>query len=261
MTEPPVLLDVVDGVARLTLNRPEAANAIDLALARSLADATKQVADDQDVRAVLLGGAGARFCGGGDVRAFAAAGDLAACLEPIVGALHEALESMAAITVPIVAAVQGSAAGAGLALVAASDLVVAAESAKFVMAYTGIGVTPDGGSTWHLARAIGPRRALDLTLTNRPLSAAEARDSGLVSRVVPDAELVASADELVHALATGPTRAFVEAKRLLRASESRDLGAQLADEAATLVAAGGSADAKEGVTAFVEKRPPQFRGE
>jgi 2-(1,2-epoxy-1,2-dihydrophenyl)acetyl-CoA isomerase len=261
MPDEPVVLEVRDGVARLTLNRPDAANAIDLALARALADATRRVAADTGVRAVLLSGAGARFCGGGDVRAFAAADDLAACLEPIVGALHEALESLAAIDVPIVAAVQGSAAGAGLALVAASDIVVAGESTKFVMAYTGIGVTPDGGSTWHLARAVGPRRALDLTLTNRSLSAAEAMGWGLVSRVVPDAELVGAADELVRGLAAGPTRAFVEAKRLIGVSESRDLKAQLADEAATLVDAGGSADAKEGITAFVEKRAPVFRGE
>lgn len=257
----PVMLDARDGVARITLNRPDAANAIDLDLARALGDVTKRVASDGSVRAVLLSGAGERFCGGGDVRSFAAADDLSARLLEIVTALHESIEVLAALEVPIVTAVQGSAAGAGLALVAASDLVVAGESAKFVMAYTGIGVTPDGGSTWNLSRAVGVRRALDLTLTNRVLSATEACEWGLVSRVVADAEVATAADELAGMLAAGPTRAFVVAKRLLRAAPTRDFAAQLAAEAEALVEAGGSADAREGVTAFVEKRRPQFRGE
>lgn len=261
MSEPPILLDVDDGVARLELNRPDAANAIDVELAGALAEATQELARRDDLRAVLVTGAGARFCGGGDVRSFADAGaGLSARLTEIIERLHVAVTRLAAIDVPIVAAVQGSAAGAGLALVAGADLVVAGESARFVMAYTAIGLTPDGGSTWYLERSIGRQRALDLVLTNRVLSATEAMEWGLVARVVPDADVRAEAEHLVTALGAGPTHAFRAAKRLLRAAPSTSLADQLADEARELTRAGGSADAREGVAAFVEKRAPTFDG-
>ncbi len=265
MSDVPVLLETSDdGVARLTLNRPDAANAIDLTLARALADAATELARSDSLRAVLLTGRGDRFCGGGDVRAFAAAAsegpELPDRLSEIVGALHEAIEALDRLDAPIVTAVQGSAAGAGLSLVALSDLVLAGQSTKFVMAYTAIGLTPDGGSTWFLPRIIGLRRAVELTLTNRALSADEARDWGLVTRVVADAELMAEAEALVTKLAAGPTRSFGVAKRLLRDSVGTTLTDQLATEERELSAAGGREDAKEGVTAFAEKRPPMFRG-
>ena len=265
MTDAPVLLDVSDeGVARLTLNRPEAANAIDLTLARALATAATELADSSTVRAVLLSGRGARFCGGGDVRAFATAAgagpELPERLTGIVAALHEAIEAFARLDAPIVAAVQGSAAGAGLSLVALSDLVLSAQSTKFVMAYTAIGLTPDGGSTWYLPRIVGLRRAVELTLTNRALSAEEAREWGLVTRVVADDALAAEAEAVATKLATGPTRSFGVAKRLLRDSIGTSLTEQLAAEERELLAAGGRADAREGVVAFVEKRPPNFTG-
>jgi 2-(1,2-epoxy-1,2-dihydrophenyl)acetyl-CoA isomerase len=261
MSEPPVLLDVQDGVAHLELNRPDAANAIDLELAGALAEATQELGRRDDLRAVLMTGAGARFCGGGDVRSFADAGtDLDARLAEIVERLHVAVTGLAAIAVPVVAAVQGSAAGAGLALVAGADLVVAGESARFVMAYTAIGLTPDGGSTWYLERSIGRHRALDLVLTNRVLSATEAMEWGLVARVVPDADVRAEAEQLVTTLGAGPTQAFGAAKRLLRGAPAASLADQLEDEAWALVRAGGSADAREGVSAFVEKRAPSFEG-
>lgn len=262
MVDAPVLLDVADdGVARLTLNRPDAANAIDVALARSLADATARLANDHTVRAVLLSGAGARFCGGGDVRAFAESGDrLHEQLEQVISFLHPAIESLARLDAPVVAAVQGSAAGAGLALVAGADLVLAGASAKLVMAYTGIGLVPDGGSTWYLPRVVGWRRAVELALTNRVLSAEEASQWGLVTRVVPDGDLMSEAKALVATLAAGPTRALGAAKRLLRDTFAHDLHAQLAAEAAAMLEAGQSADGREGVAAFTEKRPARFRG-
>ena len=259
--EPPVRLELDGGVGRLELNRPDAANAIDIELAGALADATSELAQRDDLRAVLLTGAGERFCGGGDVRSFAdASDDLDARLREIVARLHVAVIGLASLDVPVVVAVQGSAAGAGLSLVAGADLVVAAESAKFVMAYTAIGLTPDGGSTWYLERLVGRQRALDLILTNRVLSATEAMEWGLVSRVVPDADLAAEAETLVTTLAAGPTHAFGRAKRLLDSARTASLADQLDAEARELTRAGTSDDATEGVAAFAAKRRPAFGG-
>ncbi len=259
MPESPVLLEIRDGVARLTLHRPDAANAIDVPLAVALRDATASIEAADDVRVVLLTGSGARFCGGGDVRSFAAAGDaLGTALGEVLAALHPAVETLARIAAPVVASVQGSAAGAGLALMAGADLVLAGASTKFVMAYTSIGLAPDGGSTWYLPRVVGLRRALDLALTNRVLSADEALDWGLVTRVVADERLEEEVEALVATLAAGATGALASAKRLLRASSTQDLGTQLAAEASAMIAAGESAHGQEGVAAFTEKRPPTF---
>jgi 2-(1,2-epoxy-1,2-dihydrophenyl)acetyl-CoA isomerase len=258
----PVLLAIDDGgLARLTLNRPEAANAIDQATAEALDDAASVLVDAEGVRAVLLTGAGPRFCAGGDVRAFADAGDeLDRALEALLHRLHLAVTKLALLEAPVVAAVQGSAAGAGLSLLAGADLVLASSSAKLVMAYTGIGLVPDGGSTWYLPRIVGMQRALDLALTNRVLSADEACAWGLVSRVVADDALTEEAESLARSLAQGPTGALGAAKRLLRLSLTRDLESQLAHEAEFMVVAGESDDGREGVAAFVEKRPPRFQG-
>jgi len=261
MPEPPVQLIVADGVARIILDRPGVANAFDVALASAFHDAVDEVVDAEGVRAVLITGAGERFCGGGDVRAFAEADELGAVLEEVLSYLHPAVSYLAELPAPVVAAVQGSAAGAGLALVAGADLVLAEASARFVLAYTAIGLVPDGGSTWYLPRVVGTRRALELALTNRVLSADEACEWGLVTRVVADGTLGAEADALVATLAAGPTRAFAATKRLLRASLSMSLESQLTHEATEMVVAGESDDGLEGVTAFVEKRAPTFTGE
>jgi 2-(1,2-epoxy-1,2-dihydrophenyl)acetyl-CoA isomerase len=255
-------LTIADGIGRLELNRPDAANSINLELATDLEAAAAELAARDDLRVVLLTGAGARFCGGGDVGSFAGAepaalGDL---LAEITAHLHPAIEQLVALEAPVVAAVQGSAAGAGFGLALAADLVVAARSAKFVMAYTGIGLSPDGSSSWFLPRIVGLGRALELTLTNRVLTAAEAHEWGIVTTVADDEALGDEAEQLVAQLAAGPTRAYGRAARLLRDAAGATLVAQLAAERAALGASGATADGAEGVAAFAAKRRPTFTG-
>jgi len=254
-------LEVRDGVAHLTLNRPDAANGINLELAQDLMDATLTIAADPAARVVLLTGAGKMFCAGGDVKGFAYRDDLPTYLRETLGPLHTALTNLVRGDAPVVAAVQGSAAGAGMGLVGASDLVVAAESAKFVMAYTGVGLTPDGSSSWFLPRLIGLRRALELTFTNRVLSADEALDWGLITQVVPDDELHDQAAALAAKVATGPPRALAAAKRLLHTSLEDTLETHLAREAEAISAASGTSEGIEGVAAFNEKRKPVFNAD
>ncbi|MEY2477998.1 MAG: 2-(1,2-epoxy,2-dihydrophenyl)acetyl-CoA isomerase [Actinomycetota bacterium] len=259
----PVRLAVDSGIARLELNRPDAANTIDLDMAVALEGAVAAlVAQGDAVRAVLLTGAGARFCGGGDVGAFARQDPAALpdLLADITAHLHPAVEQLVGLDAPVVAAVQGSAAGAGLGLVLAADLVVATRSAKFVMAYTGIGLSPDGSSSWFLPRIVGLRRAVELTLTNRVLTANEALEWGIVTTVVDDGELAGAADALVARLAAGPTRAYGRAVRLLRAAGDASLADHLEAERRELAASGATVDGAEGIAAFAAKRPPDFTG-
>ncbi|GAB3890826.1 enoyl-CoA hydratase-related protein [Kibdelosporangium lantanae] len=243
---------VQGGVAHVRLNRGDQGNAIDLTLATALLDAARRCQAD-DVRAVLLTAAGRAFCVGGDLREFAAVADLRAHLVQVTDALHDALRILTTIDAPVVVAVHGAVAGAGLGLIGAADLAIASEDATFVAAYTGIGYSPDAGVSWSLPRLVGPATALDLLLTNRRLTAGEARAAGLVAQVVADAE--ATATDLASWLAGGPTGAFGATKRLVRLSTSFD--AQLDAEAEALADAAVSPDGREGVRAFLANRPPR----
>lgn len=254
---------VDDGVARLTLNRPDTGNAVDLQLARELSDATIACSEDRSVRSVLLTGAGRNFCVGGDLRSFTSRGDdLPVHLREITMYLHAAVSRLARLAAPVVVAVQGSAAGAGMSLACGGDLVVVGPSTRFVLAYTRIGLSPDGGASWLLPRLVGLRRALDLALTNRALTGEEAVDWGVATILVDDDEGVRpEAERLAVELATGPTAALGAAKRLLRDSADTTLETQLEHESIALSNNAGTADGREGIAAFLEKRPPRYTGD
>jgi 2-(1,2-epoxy-1,2-dihydrophenyl)acetyl-CoA isomerase len=252
---------VQDGVATVTLDRPDAANAIDLDLGRELMHVAIRCDDDPAVRAVLLTGTGRMFCAGGDLNAFASEGArLPSLLKELTTYLHAATSRFARMDAPLVVAVNGTAAGAGFSVAISGDLVLAAESAKFAMAYTAAGLSPDGSSSFFLPRLVGMRRAQELMLTNRRLSAAEALDWGLVSQVVPDAELADTAFALAKQLAAGPTRALGMVKKLLATSFQESLETQMELEARGIAEMAGTADGREGIDAFLSKRAPGFRG-
>jgi 2-(1,2-epoxy-1,2-dihydrophenyl)acetyl-CoA isomerase len=251
-----------DRVACVTLHRPERGNALNLEMVREMSDLVARIGDEGGARAVLLRGTGQNFCVGGDVKAFAERGaDLAGYLRQVATELHVAVSRLARLDLPVVAAVQGAAAGAGMSLACGADFVIAADSARFTMAYTKIGLSVDGGSSYYLSRIVGMRRALELMLTNRVLPAAEAHAWGLVTRVVAPTSLDAEAEGFASTLASAATRALGAAKRLLREGWSESLETQLESETTGIVDTGRSADAREGITAFVERRAPRFRGE
>jgi len=255
-----VLFEVRDSVAYVTLNRPQAGNALDLEMAKELMEASLRCERDRTVRAVLLRGAGNNFCLGGDVKVFAAQDHLESYLREITTYLHLAVSRFARLDAPVIAAVRGAAAGGGFSLAIACDLVVAADSATFLMAYTKIGMAPDGGSTYFLPRLVGLKRAMELTLTNRVLSAREACEWGLVTEAAPAEKLSQRAEELARTLAQGPTEAFGSAKRLLHTGWNQSLETQMELESRAIAEAGGTADGKEGIKAFVEKRKAKFTG-
>ncbi|GAA3774880.1 enoyl-CoA hydratase/isomerase family protein [Streptomyces coacervatus] len=247
-----------DGLARVEMCRG-AGNAIDLAMARALLDAARECEKAQ-ARAVLLTGRGRSFCVGGDLKEFAALpGErLAGHLTDVTDALHGALRILAGLDAPLVAAVQGAVAGAGLGLVTAADVSLAASDAGFTAAYTAIGYTPDAGVSWSLPRLVGPRRAVDLLLTNRRVPAAEALQMGLVSRVVAPDRLDEEAVQTAGALARGATAAYAATRRLVGRALSASLDEHLDAEARQLAAAAVSAESREGVAAFLDGRRPDF---
>ncbi len=257
-----ILYEVRDGLAYVTLNRPNAANAFDLDLVRAFHRIVIDCDKNKAVRTVLLTGAGKMFSAGGDLKFFLKAGDrVASVLAEMTGSLHAAIAVMNRMDAPVVVAVNGMAAGGGLSLAMAGDIVFAAESARFTMAYTDAGLSPDGSSTWFLPRLVGFRRAKELALTNRMLGAAEAMELGIVDRVAPDEELIAEAEKQAHRFAEGPTGAYGAVKRLMAESFQNGLETQMELESRAIAARAASSDGREGVGAFAEKRKPVFSGE
>jgi 2-(1,2-epoxy-1,2-dihydrophenyl)acetyl-CoA isomerase len=250
---------IADGVATLTLDRPAALNALTIEVKVALLDALRQIAADRSVRAVILTGAGRAFCAGQDLgeRRLPDAPPLDEELrqryEPIIRAMVE-------LDRPIIAAINGVAAGAGASLALACDLRIAAESARFVLAFSRIALVPDSGATWFLPRIVGSARAAELALLDAPLDAATAERVGLVSRVVPDDELLPTATAMAASLAERAPQAIAAAKRLLHQAWTTDLDAALEAERQAQGALGATFDHAEGVAAFLEKRPPKFTG-
>jgi 2-(1,2-epoxy-1,2-dihydrophenyl)acetyl-CoA isomerase len=257
-----VLLDFTDGVATLRLNRPDNGNAINPDIAADLEEAATQIAESTSVRAVLIAANGPNFTVGGDLSVFAetAREQLPNQLRRMIDSFHLAIERLTSIDAPIVAAVRGGAAGGGLGLLYAADIAVAADDARFAIGYGALGLTADGGNTWFLPRMVGMRRAQELFLLNRRLTAQEAFEFGLVSRLAPSDAVETQAAALAATLAAGPTRAYGAVRRMLRQSFETGLSDQLDAEKESLVAASGTSDAQEGIAAFAAKRRPQFRG-
>ena len=255
--------DIQDHVAWITLNRPKAYNAINLKAVEELCDVANRCGSDKSVRAAVLTGAGDKaFCAGGDVADFATnSARIELLVKEMTGALHTAISRFAWMRAPLIGAYNGVVAGGGLGLALACDLGIAAEHARFTSAYTHIGFTPDGSSTYFLSRLLGRRRAMEMFLTNRTLSAQEALDWGIVNRVVPGYELMAAAKTLALELARGPTRAHGGIKKLLNIAPTDSLESHMERETRAIADAASSRDGLEGPRAFVEKRKPQFIGE
>jgi 2-(1,2-epoxy-1,2-dihydrophenyl)acetyl-CoA isomerase len=248
-----------DGVAELWLDRPERHNSLDLELAEELLSAIEQVAACDDLRVVLLAAEGRSFCVGGDIAGFLEAEDPQASVSHSADALNRALSALTDLGVPVVARVQGAVAGAGLGLVLAADLAIAGPDASFTAGYTAIGFTPDAGVSWWLPRCVGHRRAAELLLMNRRVPAEEAAAIGLVTEAVEDGEaLDRRVAELTEGLARAATGACATALAQLRDGAHASLATQLNREARDIGAAAGSADGREGVTAFAERRTPRF---
>ena len=254
-----ILLDVDGAVAVVTLNRPAVLNALDEDMLLALQEQVRRVAEDRAIRAILLQARGRGFCAGADL-AVDRGREPPPAGETLHRLYHPIVQGLRGMPKPVVVAVNGIAAGAGMSLAMAGDVLVAGQSAAFAQSFARVGLVPDAGSSWFLPRAVGEMRARALALLGRKIDAAEAHRLGLVWQVVPDDSLAATALALARELAAMPTQALAGIKRLYDGALSRDLPAQLALEADLQTAAANSADFQEGVAAFLARRPPQFTG-
>jgi 2-(1,2-epoxy-1,2-dihydrophenyl)acetyl-CoA isomerase len=256
-----LLYEVDEGVATVTFNRPDAANAMGPDMAREFNHVSLQIEGDSNIRAVVLTGAGKMFCAGGDLSAFAAACDDARSLIlQMTGDLHLGISCLSRNAAPVLGAINGTAAGAGFSIVMLCDLAISAASSVYTMAYTNAGLSPDGSSTYFMPRKIGDRRTRELMLTNRVLKAEEALEWGVVNRVVADADVLSETMALAKKLAGGPTQAFGEVKALLNSSFDQSLETQMELEARAIAKLIATDDGQEGLDAFLNKRKPEFKG-
>lgn len=250
--ELPLLIEVVGGVAWLTLNRPEASNALNPALVAALADAVDAIGVDE-VRCVVVKASGARFCGGGDISTFVGELDQRSAMRESAARGEAVVRSLGELKVPVIVAVHGAVAGAGLSFVLNADVVIAARSARFVPAYAGLGLTPDLGVSYLLPRIVGERRAALFLLSGKPLSADEAERWGLVSEVVDDDDLLSRATEFAEGIAAGSPFSMAAIKRLLRSSSGVTRAVSAADEAETIAAALATDIARSRINTFLSR--------
>ncbi len=259
MSDEPILLDVRDGVAWLTLNRPAAGNALDLPMARAFLQAAIACDADPAVRCVAVTGAGRMFCAGGDIGEFRQnMGAFDRLIEDILGVLHPAVATLGALPVPVVTAINGSFGGAGLGLALCGDFAYVAASAKLRTGYVALGLSPDAGSSYFLVRRIGATRAKQLFFTNDALDAQQCLAAGIVDAVFADDRVLPEAEALCARLANASTGSIAAIKRLCDGAGMASLAQHLEREKAFLVDRARGADAVEGVTAFLERRPPVF---
>ncbi len=250
---PTVRLDVHDAIAEVALNRAESANALDLATAGQLHDCLVQVRDDDAVHVLLLRGEGRMFCSGGDLAGIARSADRAQTISALAAQAHRCVRLLNELTKPVIIAVQGAAAGIGFSLVLGADIVIAAENARFVTAYTSVGLSPDGGMSWLLPRVVGQQRATELLLTGRPLDATEALTLGIVSQVCAEDSLLRTAREAANQLSRRSPQALAATRRLVRSSWENTLDAHLDREARSITRAVTDEDTAERISAFLSR--------
>ena len=260
MSEPRLLLDRRGDILRLTLNRPDKLNSLTSGMLSDLGDALSDIAADADLRALVITGAGRGFCAGQDLREAGAVTDGRAVRNTVERLYNPIVRQIRGLDIPVIGAVNGVAAGAGANLALACDIVVAAESATFTMAFARIGLIPDAGGTYFLPRLVGHARALGMALLGDTISARSAAEWGLIWEVVPDAEFPSRIDALAARLAALPTRALALMKQAMNASGHHSLEQQLALEAELQPQAAETEDFREGVQAFLEKRAAKFIG-
>jgi 2-(1,2-epoxy-1,2-dihydrophenyl)acetyl-CoA isomerase len=257
-----ILLQVEAGVATITLNRPQVLNALDAAMLVALRETCEAAARDDRARAIVLRGAGPAFLAGGDVAFFhAELGRAPALVLDLAGELNRAVLALRGASKPVVAAVHGAVAGAGVSLALAADMIFAAEDTQFTLAYSRIGASPDGGTTWFLPRLVGYQRALEWMLLSEPVDAVTLSGMGVVNRVFPVGEFEDGVRRIVTRLAAGPTRAYAQTKALANRGFAQELEAHLEEEARGFAHCAATGDFAEGVRAFVEKRQSQFKGQ
>lgn len=257
-----LLFSLEGNIATITLNRPALANSMDMAMGKELLAVAKICEQERNIRAVILTGAGNFFSAGGDLKAFAGFGDaIGEKLQELTDYLHAAISIFLRMPAPLIVAVNGAAVGAGFSLAMAGDFVLASENAKFAMAYTSAGLSPDGGASYFLPRMVGLRRAQQLMINNRKLTAAEALEWGLLTRVCAADQLLPEAHALAQSLADSATQAIGTVKQLLLTSFNNTPEAQMSLEGKHIAHLATYGDGQEGIHAFLEKRAPVFKGE